>query len=138
MFALFAISLTLTILPALSARKFNNTGSGTIVFEEAWSTPELLNFGNSTGTSIGSQLGPQLDANLLDVHNQRLTQMDATGIDFMVLSCASPCIQGISDPATAEAMAKKNNDALAATIANNTMRFGAFGTIFWILRGTSQ
>lgn len=47
----------------------------------------------------------------------------------MVLSCASPCIQGISDPQTAEAMATSINDVLAATISNNTMRFGAFAAL---------
>lgn len=47
----------------------------------------------------------------------------------MVLSCASPCIQGISDQPTAEAMATSVNDALAATISNNTMRFGAFAAL---------
>ena len=47
----------------------------------------------------------------------------------MVLSCASPCIQGIPDPTMAEAMATNVNNILAAAIANNTMRFGAFGTM---------
>jgi len=47
----------------------------------------------------------------------------------MVLSCASPCIQGISDPSQAESMAMLFNNRLAAAIANNTMRFGAFATM---------
>ncbi|KAF8520242.1 hypothetical protein BU17DRAFT_12986, partial [Hysterangium stoloniferum] len=69
------------------------------------------------------------ETNLLDIHNQRLAQMDETGVDFMVLSCASPCIQGISDPVVAASMAVKVNNDLAAAIANNTMRFGGFAAL---------
>jgi 2,3-dihydroxybenzoate decarboxylase len=47
----------------------------------------------------------------------------------MVLSCASPCIQGISDPAEAESMAVMVNNILAETISNNTMRFGGFASL---------
>ena len=47
----------------------------------------------------------------------------------MILSCASPCIQGISDPATASAMAKNVNNQLAAQISNNTLRFGGFAAL---------
>ena len=75
------------------------------------------------------QTNAELQANLLDIHNQRLADMDANGIDFMVLSCASPCVQGISDPDTAAAMAVEVNNVLASSIANNTMRFGAFATV---------
>ncbi|TBU33478.1 amidohydrolase 2 [Dichomitus squalens] len=47
----------------------------------------------------------------------------------MVLSCASPCIQGIQDPANASAMATSVNDQLASQISNNTVRFGAFAAL---------
>ena len=47
----------------------------------------------------------------------------------MVLSCASPCVQGISDVATAENMAVMVNNILAESISNNTMRFGAFAAL---------
>ena len=47
----------------------------------------------------------------------------------MVISCATPCIQAIPDPDTAEAMARKVNNDLAAAISNNTLRFGAFATM---------
>ncbi|KAJ3972532.1 amidohydrolase 2 [Lentinula raphanica] len=99
------------------ARVWNDTGRGTIAFEEAWSIPELA---RGTGT---------LRANLLDIHNQRLTLMDQLGVDFMVLSCASPCVQGISDPAVADAMAVNVNNQLASQISNNTFRFGAFAAL---------
>jgi len=47
----------------------------------------------------------------------------------MVISCASPCIQGISDVATAENMAVTVNNILAESISNNTMRFGGFASL---------
>ena len=42
----------------------------------------------------------------------------------MVISCASPCIQGISDVATAEDMAVMVNNILAESISNNTSGLG--------------
>jgi 2,3-dihydroxybenzoate decarboxylase len=47
----------------------------------------------------------------------------------MVLSCASPCIQGIPDPDTAAASAVMVNNILADSISNNTLRFGAFAAL---------
>ena len=47
----------------------------------------------------------------------------------MVLSCASPCIQGITDPVNASTMATFVNDELARQISNNTFRFGAFASL---------
>ncbi|KIK67110.1 hypothetical protein GYMLUDRAFT_217062 [Collybiopsis luxurians FD-317 M1] len=55
--------------------------------------------------------------------------MDQNGIDYMILSCASPCIQGISDPVVASAMAKNVNDQLAIQISNSTLRFGGFAAL---------
>ncbi|KAJ7220586.1 amidohydrolase 2 [Mycena pura] len=84
------LGISIFLQPVL-ARKWHDTGSGTIIFEEAWTIPAL--------------------------------------IDTMVISCASPCIQGISDQATAEDMARNVNDQLAAAIANNTARFGGFAAL---------
>ncbi len=47
----------------------------------------------------------------------------------MVLSCATPCIQGFSDPAEAEKWAVTVNNRLAESIANNTGRFGGFASL---------
>ncbi|KAJ7230068.1 hypothetical protein GGX14DRAFT_384027 [Mycena pura] len=99
---------TSTTLCPVAARRWNDTGKGSIAFEEAWTIPEL----------ISQTTSPVLAANLLDIHNQRLAQMDETGIDY-----------GISDQAEAEAMARNVNDQLAAAISNNTFRFGGFATL---------
>ncbi|KIJ25499.1 hypothetical protein M422DRAFT_61123 [Sphaerobolus stellatus SS14] len=81
-----------------------------------------------TTPALGETIA-DLVSNLEDIHDQRLRQMDATGIDFMVLSCGSPCIQGISDPILAESSARQANDLLASAISNNTFRFGAFAAL---------
>lgn len=47
----------------------------------------------------------------------------------MVLSCAQPCIQGLSDPEEAATMAINVNNQLAADISNNTLRFGGFASL---------
>jgi len=112
----FVSAILLQVAP-VCARNWNDTGKGTIIFEEAWGIPAV-----TTATGV-------LGANLLDIHNQRLASMNANGVDYMVLSCVSPCIQGISDPVAAEALARTVNDDLAAAISNNTVRFGGFASL---------
>ncbi|KAF8585050.1 amidohydrolase 2 [Ramaria rubella] len=85
----------LSLLGSISARRWNDTGKGTIILEEAWTIPDLL-------------------------FQQR---------HVMVLSCASPCVQGISDPVAAAELATTVNNQLAASISNNTFRFGAFAAL---------
>ncbi|KAF8064254.1 hypothetical protein FPV67DRAFT_1420736, partial [Lyophyllum atratum] len=68
-------------------------------------------------------------ARFLDVHGDRLDLMNQNNVDFMVLSCATPCIQGISDPTAAAEMAINVNNQLAAAISNNTARFGGFASL---------
>ncbi|KAI0672544.1 amidohydrolase 2 [Trametes maxima] len=92
--ALLLFSALLAATTAGARRVWNDTGRGSIVFEEAWTIPEFI-----------GQSG------------------------YMVLSCASPCIQGVADPANASAMAISVNDELARQISNNTRRFGAFAAL---------
>ncbi|KAK7005692.1 amidohydrolase family protein [Favolaschia claudopus] len=116
-----------TILQGVIARPWHDTGTGTIIFEEAWSIPALVNQA-TRNVPIGTT-SAELTARLLDIHNERLAHMDANGVDYMVISCAQPCIQGISDPVMADDMARSVNDQLAAQIANNTLRFGGFAAL---------
>ncbi|KAJ7188036.1 amidohydrolase 2 [Mycena filopes] len=122
------VYFSLAILPLVCGRKWNDTGKGTIIFEEAWTIPALVDQVSKAVPPVG-ETNAELQADLLDIHNQRLDRMDANGVDYMVLSCAQPCIQGISDPSAAETMARNVNDQLAASIANNTLRFGGFASL---------
>jgi len=123
-----AILTFLGLSGAADARRthWHDTGKGSIALEEAWSAPE---FGLNLAAPPLGQTNAELNANLLDIHNQRLAKMDQNNIDYMVLSCASPCIQGISDPVLAESMAISVNNELAAQISNSTDRFGAFAAL---------
>ncbi|KAJ7079119.1 amidohydrolase 2 [Mycena belliarum] len=125
----FAIStIPQTARVFVYGRQWNDTGKGTIIFEEAWTIPALIDQITKNAPPLG-QTNAELQANLLDIHNQRLARMDANGVDYLVLSCATPCIQGISDQAAAEIMARDVNNQLAASIANNTVRFGGFASL---------
>ncbi|KAE9407414.1 hypothetical protein BT96DRAFT_971371 [Gymnopus androsaceus JB14] len=110
--------------------KWHDTGKGSIAIEEAWTIPELSVNVPEAGLTVA-----ELNSDLFDIYDQRLTRMDENGVDFMALSCSSPCIQGISDPATAESMAISLNNQLAAQIYNDvfhpniTGRFGAFAAL---------
>ena len=55
--------------------------------------------------------------------------MNANHVDFMILSCASPCTQGISDPVQAQNLSITVNNALASLISNNTERFGGLAAL---------
>ncbi|KAK0431738.1 amidohydrolase 2 [Armillaria borealis] len=123
----YLVLLALTAVSFVHARVWNDTGVGAVVFEEAWTTADLAGTVGAA-PAIGETI-TELRANLVDVHNHRLAQMDEFGIDFMVLSCAQPCVQGVSDPETAAAMAVNLNNILADLISNNTLRFGAFAAL---------
>ncbi|TFK37550.1 amidohydrolase 2 [Crucibulum laeve] len=123
----FALSLA-SFSTLSNARKWHDSGTGTIIFEEAWTIPELLDqLGNKSAALGGTNA--ELRANLLDIHNQRLTLMNQNNVDFMVLSCSQPCIQGISNPTEAAQLAITVNNQLAVSIANNTERFGGFASL---------
>lgn len=50
-------------------------------------------------------------------------------LDGLFLGAHCKVFQGISDPVAAEAMARSVNDQLAASISNNTIRFGGFASL---------
>ncbi|TFK69210.1 amidohydrolase 2 [Pluteus cervinus] len=122
-----ALSFVLFSVPyAVTARAFRNTG-GSIVLEEAWTIPSLVN--DTSLIPPFNQTSSELVSNILDIHNQRLAFMNENDIDFMVISCASPCVQGISDTETAQQQAVQLNNILAQSISNSTDRFGAFAAL---------
>ncbi|KAG4431906.1 hypothetical protein IFR05_012618 [Cadophora sp. M221] len=118
----------ITLLGHASAKTWNNTGKGAILLEEAFSLdyPEL---NRDVGSALPGQTIQQLIDNLADIHNQRVRWMDELAVDYMVLSLSSPGIQAISNITLAEEVATRANNDIAASISNNTMRFGAFAAL---------
>ena len=72
---------------------------------------------------------PELKARLLDIHDKRLGQMDAHGIETMILSLNAPAVQAITDTRRAAEIARRANDAIAESIAKRPDRFRAFAAL---------
>lgn len=102
-----------------------------IALEEAWSFPEAASLGGFHPSSLAPKgvIGGDLGANLLDIHNDRLTQMKENGIEFMVLSLVSAGPQGISYPTAAEHLAQVANDTLSTEVMKDPKHFAALASV---------
>ncbi|KAK5657888.1 hypothetical protein OQA88_2437 [Cercophora sp. LCS_1] len=108
---------------------------GTIAIEEAVLNPDGVSWMASSATLFNPGVDGSKPSNhghtdlLLDIHNTRLAQMDAHGVEYMLLSLTSPGAQGEPDPVKARKLASDANDWLAAQVAQNPARFGAFASV---------
>jgi gamma-resorcylate decarboxylase len=78
---------------------------------------------------FGAHVWQELSHRLLDVQDTRLREMDRHGIELMILSLNAPAVQAIHDVATAIAVARQANDALAAEVAKRPARFASFAAL---------
>ena len=76
----------------------------------------------------GEQMPPPLAGALVEVGEQRLSDMDAMGVDRQILSVHTPGTQTM-DPAEAVAFAREANDLLARAAAAHPSRLGCFATL---------
>ena len=65
----------------------------------------------------------ELKARLLDIHERRLAEMDAYGIEVMLLSLNAPAVQAIADRERAIDLSRRANDFLAEQVARRPDRF---------------
>ncbi|HUK34736.1 MAG TPA: amidohydrolase family protein [Vicinamibacterales bacterium] len=97
-----------------------------IALEEHFATDETVRespeFGHAGEWSA-------LERRLLDLGDERLREMDATGIAFAILSLNAPGVQSVFDAKKSVAVARRANDALAAGIAKHPDRFGGFAAL---------
>lgn len=118
----------------------NKPPKGTVAIEEAvinpaglgWLSESAALFNPAQGTASGAASSPahkKLTGALLDIHGDRLEQMDAHGVEYMLLSLTSPGPQGEPDAGRARALAAEANDWLAAQAAANPARFGALASV---------
>jgi len=70
-----------------------------------------------------------LSHRLLDIHELRLREMDANGMEMMILSLNAPAVQAIPDRARACDVARRANDFLAEQVARRPDRFQAFAAL---------
>ncbi|NTI24409.1 gamma-resorcylate decarboxylase [Rhizobium rhizogenes] len=99
---------------------------GKIALEEHFAIPDTLQ--DSAGFVPGDYW-KELSARLLDIHEQRLMQMDAYGIEKMILSLNAPAVQAIPDKAKALEISRRANDFLAEQCARNPDRFLGFAAL---------
>ena len=94
-----------------------------IALEEHFMHPDLIDHWATTRINISPDLFDKARVPLEDFGEQRLSLMDAAGIDIAVLSLAGPGVQVESDTATAIRLARRCNDFLADKMRDQP-RFG--------------
>ncbi|HJS04547.1 MAG TPA: amidohydrolase family protein [Variovorax sp.] len=99
---------------------------GKIGLEEHFAIPETLQ--DSAGFVPGDYWR-ELSSRLLDIHEGRLRQMDAHGMEMMILSLNAPAVQAVPDPRKACELAVRANDFLAEQVARRPDRFQAFAAL---------
>jgi 2,3-dihydroxybenzoate decarboxylase len=99
---------------------------GKIALEEHFALPETL--ADSTRYARGPSWS-LLEQRLLDLHDHRVSQMDAHGITYAILSLNSPAIQAIANPSRAIEIARHANDVLADTVSRKPNRLGGFAAL---------
>ena len=99
---------------------------GKVALEEHFAIPETLQ--DSAGFAPESDW-PELEARLLDIQDRRLREMDANGIEMMLLSLNAPAVQAIPNPEKANEIARRSNDFMAEQIARQPKRFAGLAAL---------
>ena len=99
---------------------------GKIVIEEHFALEETV--GESLAF-MAESVGPELRHRLLDIHKTRLGQMDAHGIEMMLLSLNAPAVQAVPNAAHADGLSRRANDFLAEQVAKRPDRFQALAAL---------
>lgn len=93
---------------------------GKIALEEHFAMTETLHY---SGRFAGGGDWEELRSRLLDIQDRRLREMDAHGIEMMLLSLNSPSVQSTPEPDQAKDLARRANDYLAEEVAKRPNRF---------------
>lgn len=99
---------------------------GKIGLEEHFAIPDTLQ--DSAGFVPGDYWR-ELSGRLMDIQDRRLREMDANGMDMMLLSLNAPAVQAIPDRARASEIAQRANDFLAEQVTLRPDRFQGFAAL---------
>ena len=99
---------------------------GKIGLEEHFAIPDTLS--DSKGF-LADSTWPELESRLIDMQERRIREMDAHGMQMMILSLNAPAIQAIWDPRKATEVARRANDFLAREVAKRPDRFRALAAL---------
>lgn len=102
-----------------------------IGIEEHYLTPDVAGAWQALGLqdtdpSVAHDIGT-IDARIMDLAEARLALMDETGLDVQVLSLTTPALHELG-PESVD-LARRTNDAVAATVARHPDRFQAFAAL---------
>src|ERR1041385_4024757 len=98
---------------------------GKIALEEHFAIEATLADSQVFGAHVWQELGPRLTG----FQDKRLRLMDASGVEIMIASLNAPAVQALHDVKRAVAVAREENDHLAAQIAKRPDRFRGFAAI---------
>ena len=99
---------------------------GKIALEEHFAIEETLL--DSAGF-VPEDHWKELSGRLLDIHDRRLREMDAHGVEMMILSLNAPTIQAMTDTKVAVETAQRANDYLAEAVQRRPDRFQGFAAL---------
>ena len=103
----------------------------TIALEEHFTTPAFVAGPGKISNDAMAKAGPhgaKLIAQLADLGDARVAEMDAAGLDMQVLSLNSPGVEQ-SEAGEAVAIARDANDLLAGAVRQHPTRFAAFAAL---------
>ena len=100
---------------------------GKIALEEHWSLPETLE--DARGFVGGSADWKRFERQILDLGDERVSEMEKNGIDHQIVSLNSPAIQAIVSTNEAIDLAKRANDTMAQLVNKNRKRFSGFAAL---------
>lgn len=100
-----------------------------IALEEHFSAPGFAEYSADMTRVIPAEILAELGARLTDFDDQRLAEMDAGNIEYVVLSQTMPGVQAEVDRAVAIRRASENNDFLVGRVTRRPGRFGAFAHV---------
>jgi 2,3-dihydroxybenzoate decarboxylase len=99
---------------------------GKIALEEHFALDETVQ--DSAGFAPEADW-PELKARLLDIQERRLREMDAHGIELMLLSLNAPAVQAIPNRKHAAELSQRANDFLAEQVQKRPGRFQGFAAL---------
>jgi 2,3-dihydroxybenzoate decarboxylase len=99
---------------------------GKVALEEHFAIPETIQ--DSAGFAPEADW-PELKGRLLDIQERRLREMDAHGIEMMLLSLNAPAVQAIPNSEKANDIARRSNDFMAEQIARQPKRFAGLAAL---------
>lgn len=100
-----------------------------IALEEHFSAPGFNEYSANLTRTLPAGLLASLAAKLTDFDDERLAEMDAGNVEYVVLSQTMPGVQAEADRAVAIRRARENNEFLVSRVARHPNRFGAFAHV---------